>query len=140
MFFSFSSQKKNRHFFSFSSQSGNPVSAQLFLYSRHTLPDILMIGVYPLGSSCQTCHDCACFIPEKGNTQICYFRNRNILGKCHGNYKLQKTVSVDFFVTSRNGDSRIMQPTRRTSDLPQGQGSGTISSSSDEHLTMQQLQ
>ena len=52
--------------------------------------------------------------------QICYFRNQNILEKCHGNYKLQKTVSIDFFVTSRNGDGRIMQPTRRMSDLPQG--------------------
>ena len=37
----------------------------------------------------------------------------------------KETVDIDILVTSRNGDRKIMQPTRVTVDLPQEKGSGT---------------
>ena len=37
----------------------------------------------------------------------------------------KETVDIDILVTSRNGDRKIMQSIKTTSNLPQEKGSGT---------------
>ena len=49
-------------------------------------------------------------------------------------YASKETVDIDILVTSRYGDTKIMQSIRITSRLPWEKRSGTIWASSDEHL------
>ena len=46
----------------------------------------------------------------------------------------EKTVDIGILVTSRNGDTKTMQPFRITSRPPTRKGSGTSWASSEKHL------